>query len=218
MSITLAAVMVGMAVTYLAAYAAPPYNATEQNAGNWYGSAANIAWTDPNLKTYNGGQWVYHRTATDHQVTGYAFRFTEIGWYKDTSGLRGLIVWDSGNNRQQRYFTITAATHLYQQQYYNNNGADWYSWYVDGSYIGAGQTNFSYSTTVTCGGEVGAGVEAMGNTLCYNNQKAIKNSNGSYSLVLWGGHTNYVDDTPYYNVNYSPDPSNAFYSTGNEGP
>lgn len=192
------------------------HNATEQNSGNWYGTYAQIAWTDPNLRTGSGGQWAYHRTSANHTCCG-AHRYSEIGWTKGygVSGIRGLIVWDSGSNRQELTFSITAATHTYQQQYWNNGG-DRYVWYVDGGNLGNGATNFSYTTTVTCGGEVAKGIEAMGNTLCSSNKKLIRDAGGNYSYISWGSHTNYVDDAPYTNVNSSSDPNNAFYSTGNE--
>jgi hypothetical protein len=185
------------------------HNATEQNAGNWYGSRATINWTNPNL---NGGQWVYVRTSSNHQVQGYCFRFSEIGWYKTTSSLKGLVIWDSGCSRKDLTFNITAATHTYSQQYFESGGVDRYAWYVDGSYIGSGQTNFFYTTTVTCGGEVATGVESMGNTRCGSNYKLRKNTDGTYTFILWGGHTNYVDDPPYYNTNDPSDPDNSFFS------
>lgn len=187
------------------------HNATEQNAGNWYGSRATINWTNPNL---NGGQWVYNRTSSNHSVSGSCFRYSEIGWYKTTSGLQGLVVWDSGCNRSSLTFSITATTHTYSQQYYLSGGNDRYAWFVDGNSIGNGLTNFSYTTTVTCGGEVATGVESMGNTRCGSNYKLRKNPNGTYTFILWNGHTDYVDDPPYYNQNDPSDPNNSFYSKG----
>lgn len=189
------------------------HNATEQNSGNWYGSRATINWTNPNLRT---GQWVYHRTSSNHYNPGTCFRYSEIGWQKTTSGLRGLIVWDSGCNRRDLPFTLSAATHTFSQQYYLSGSTDRYNWYVDGNSIGNGQTNFSYTTEVTCGGEVATGVEAMGNTRCGSNYKLRRNGDGSYTFVLWGGHTNYVDNQPYTNANDAADSNNSFYSTGNE--
>ncbi len=185
------------------------HNATEQNPGNWYGSRATIDWTNPNL---NSGQWVYMRTAAAHYVQGYCFRYSETGWYKTHSGLKGLIVWDSGCSRKDLIFNITPATHIYSQQYFQSGGVDRYAWYVDNYYIGSGQTNFSYTTTVVCGGEVATGVESMGNTRCGSNYKLIKNTDGTYIFVLWGGHINYVDDPPYYNTNDPSDPNNSFFS------
>ncbi len=189
------------------------HNATRMNAGSWYGSMATINWTNPNLRT---GQWTYVRTATPHQNPGTCFRFTENGWYKTTSGLKGLVVWDNGCNRQELQYNITAAQHTFSQQYYQSGSQDRYNWYVDGSSIGNGLTNFSYGTSVFCGGETATGVEAMGNTLCAANKKLNKNANGTYSFISWGGHSNYATDAPYSNVNHATDPNNAFYSKGNE--
>lgn len=145
---------------------------------------------------------------------GSCFRYSEIGWYKTTSGLQGLVVWDSGCNRSSLTFSITATTHTYSQQYYLSGGNDRYAWFVDGNSIGNGLTNFSYTTTVTCGGEVATGVESMGNTRCGSNYKLRKNPNGTYTFILWNGHTDYVDDPPYYNQNDPSDPNNSFYSKG----
>lgn len=156
---------------------------------------------------------MYHRTSTNHQVAGACFRYSEIGWFKDAY-LDGLIVWDSGCNRQERYFTLTAGTHLYSEQYYSSGGSDRYAWYVDGRGIASGVTNFSYSTTVTEGGEVAVGVESMGNTLAYENRKLVRQADGSYTFLLWGGHWDYVDDPPYTNTD-GPDPNNDFRSVGN---
>ena len=104
------------------------HNATEQNAGNWQGSRATISWTNPNLRT---GQWVYNRTSTNHFNTGTCFRFSENGWIKKTTGIKGLVVWDSGCNRLELQYTITAAQHTYSQQYYLSGTQDRYNWYVD---------------------------------------------------------------------------------------
>jgi hypothetical protein len=192
------------------------HNATEQSSGNWYGSAAYIQYRDPNLKS---GSWVYHRTAVVHQNPGAAFRYSEIGWQKRKVLLgteyRGFVVWDSGNNRQELGFSIsTNVDHRFHQQYWRDSaGKDRYAWYVDGVGVGNGITNFSYSTAVMAGGET-TGLEAMGNTLAYSNQKVRRNSDGTYSNISWGGHTNYVDDPPYTNTNGAN--SDSFYSTGNE--
>lgn len=184
------------------------HNATEQSTGTWYGSRATINWTDPSL---NGGSWVYVRTSSNNS-SGACFKFSEIGWYKTTGGLQGLVVWDKGCSRSDMTFSVSAATHTYSQQYYNSGGVDRYAWYLDGSYIGSGQTDFSSTTTVTCGGEVATGVESMGNTKCGSNYKLRKNADNTYTFILWGGHTNYVDDTPYHNDNDAADPNNSFYS------
>lgn len=185
------------------------HNATEENSGNWFGSKATINWTDPNL---NGGPWVYVRTTSSHQVQGQCHRYSEIGWYKTSTSLKGLIVWDKACSRDQLLFDITAATHTYSQQYFDSGGIDYYAWHVDGNFIGSGQTNFSYTTTVFCGGEVATGVESMGNTKCGSNSKLIKNPDGTYVFILWNGHSDYGDDPPYYNSNDPSDPNNSFYS------
>lgn len=188
------------------------HNATERNNGNWYGSQATIVWTNPNLKN---GQWVYHRTSTNHDNPGTCFRYSEIGWFKTQQGLTGLIVWDSGCSRHDLSFAITAAEHTYRQKYFPG-GVDKYEWFVDGARLGDGQTNFSFGTSVTCGGEVATGVEAMGNTRCGANKKYKKKPDNTFRWTAWKGHVDHVDDAPYTNVNDAADPKNSFFSQGNE--
>jgi hypothetical protein len=68
---------------------------------------------------------------------------------------------------------------------------------------------------VTCGGET-SGIEAMGNTRCGENKKVVRNADGTFSLAPWGGHSDYLDDAPYFNFNDGGDPNNSFFSSGNE--
>lgn len=171
---------------------------------------------DPNLRT---GQGVYHRTQVIYQ-SGSTFKFTEIGWAKSSniSGRYGVVVFNNGISRDDYAFQLPSGTHSYAQYAdtrYTTQGV--YNYYVDGTYLGFSSTvRFVAGTTVACGGEVISGVEAMGNVPCYANQKAYRGSDGRLYLTAWGGHTNYVDNYPYRNVNSSSDPKNAFYSTGNE--
>ncbi len=130
--------------------------------------------------------------------------------------MTGRIVWDSGCNKRYSDFSITAATHRYSHQYFRgSDGKDYYAWYIDGTFIASVLTNFSYSTSIPAGGEVGVDrVETMGNTLGYEHEKVARRSDGSYYRTAWGGHTNYGDDAPYTNVNGTN--VNAFYSKDNE--
>jgi hypothetical protein len=102
------------------------------------------------------------------------------------------------------------------QQYLEGAGLpDRYGFFLDGVWFLSAVTNFSYTTEVACGGEVKSGVEAMGNTYCGSNLKALKSAPNTYYYTQWGGHTNYVDNAPYTNVS-DPSSVNGFWSTGRE--
>jgi hypothetical protein len=165
------------------------YNATEHNVGNYYGSRATIQRTDPILR---GGHWVYHRTMALHNNAPNAcFKFSEIGWWKKTTvNFEGYLAYKNGcGNSGYGWlsFSISPGTHTYSQQYLESWGLpDRYGFHIDGAWLGSGVTNFSYTTSVGCGGEVWGGMEAMGNTYCGSNLKGMNSAPNVYYFTPWG--------------------------------
>lgn len=190
------------------------HNATEQNTGNWWGSSAEINYTNPNL---NGGSWSYHRTAVGWYDPYWYWSFVENGWIKDSSsGLYGLGVWQSSTDcmRREVRYGISPATHRYQQRYFNSGGQNWYALEHDFAWVASVETGFSYGTMVIAGGET-QGIESMAWTDNIRNWKLYRDGVGNFYWINWDSHINYIDNPPYFNVNNSIDPGNEFYSVGN---
>ena len=119
----------------------------------------------------------------------------------------GYIAYNDGSgNRSQPVGGISQATHRYQSQY-DPNSAKYY-FYVDGSNVWNVNANFSSGNAAMGGGEVNNGVEKMAHTQLYDLRYLQKNPDGSFVFVLWNGHIDYADDSPYYNTSGG---SNSFY-------
>ncbi len=164
-------------------------------ASGW-GSSADISDANPSL---NGGAWVYNRTVVQSNSPIFN-RFAEIGRFKDTSGSRGLIIYNKqdGSGSQQIPFTITSGTHEFANQYDPNNNL--WLWFVDSSYIADRYLGFSQVTFVKCGGETSnLGVESMGPTLCSDIRYMTPNGSGGWWYALWPSRSDWGDDYPYYN-------------------
>ncbi len=186
------------------------HNATEQKSGiSPRGAWGYINYTDPPL---NGGQWSYHRVTT---VLGSPWRFVEWGWQKRQvlfgTELRGLIAYDSGGGPVNVGIGgVSAATHRYSLQYDPPSAK--YIAFLDGVQFWNGNVGFSTGSFVTAGGEVYLGVESMYSTYLSDLRYLKQQPDGTWAFTLWNGHTNYVDNAPYSNIDGG---LNAFYDFGN---
>jgi hypothetical protein len=179
------------------------HNATERIIRTVWGVSANITYSNPLLK---GGLWSFHRVAVANEAP---YRFIEWGWYKDATGIHGLVVYNtgSGSSRRVKIEGVSPATHRYSMQYDPNTKKYWV--YLDGKYVYNANPNFSSGTYAVAGGEVATGVERMSYAYIYNLQYLKKNADGTFVFAPWNNHLNYVDDPPYYNPN-GPN-LNSFY-------
>ncbi len=196
----------GMPNRNVRAHTGALHNCTEKKDVVAWGAWAYINWTNPDLDTGDGGQWVYNRVGVA-QVS--PWRFVEFGWWKTTSGLQGYIAYNDGSGNKGQSVTISAATHRYSMQYDPNTGKYWF--YVDGSNVWNVNANFTDGDFAVGGGEVGYGVESMGHTKLWDLRYSKRNPDGTFQYALWNGHVNYADDDPYFNTNID---SNSFYDDG----
>lgn len=182
------------------------HNCTEKKDIVAWGARTYIDWTNPDLDTGDGGQWVYNRIGV---VRWSPWRFVEFGWQKTTAGIRGVIAYNDGSGNKNLVVTISAATHLYSMQYDPNTGKYWF--YVDERNIANVNANFSAGDAVIGGGEVAYGVESMGHTKLWDLRYLKRNSDGTFVFWPWDGHVNYADDEPYFNTDNG---ANSFYNDG----
>jgi hypothetical protein len=181
------------------------HNATERIIRTVWGVSANITYSSPLLK---GGLWSFHRVGVANESP---FRFIEWGWYKDATGIHGIVGFNTGKGGPTQRVVIegiSPATHRYSLQYDPNTKQYWV--YLDGKYVYKANPNFSSGTYAMAGGEVATGVEGMFHARIYNLRTLKKNADGTFMFIPWGNHLNYVDNPPYYNP-IGPD-VNSFYN------
>lgn len=166
-----------------------------------WGAQGQITWTDPDVSK---GYASFHRVA---YLRDTPLAYAGFGWIKRLpSNFAAVIEWYDNGPKNFNLYSVSKATHRYSIQYDPNTKK--HHFYVDGNYVFTQDCKFSFGDRAVAGGEVQYGTEKMGHTKVYQLKYSQQQSDGTFRFVPWNGHTNYVQNAPYFNTNIA---ANAFY-------